>query len=102
MPDQFYALTPGELYDLEQGYRVREEAEWQRAAWMVHWIIKPHLKAGKAPTPLQLLGKEKTNDPKKLLDQFTSQEGKDTAFMQLWSKHERQLKEREAKILTDG
>lgn len=50
---------------MAEGYRWREEREWERAAWMVAYLLAPHVK--KPPTIDQLLGREqvKTKADKK-------------------------------------
>jgi len=42
-----------------EGYRERDYREWERAAWLVSYLLKPHLKKGKKITPADLLPKRK-------------------------------------------
>jgi hypothetical protein len=50
-------LTPAELQDLVDGYRERDYREWERAAWVVSYLLKPHLKKGRSLSPKDLLPK---------------------------------------------
>jgi len=57
LPWDFWKLTPGELDDLAEGARQRSKEEWYRTAWLVSYLLKPHLKKGKKVTPESLLPK---------------------------------------------
>lgn len=54
-PWEFWRLTPAELEEQVEGYRVREEREWYRTAWLACYVLAPHTK--KKLTPEKLLGK---------------------------------------------
>lgn len=38
MPEQFYALTPGEFIELVEGYNWREKREREKSAWIASII----------------------------------------------------------------
>lgn len=50
-------MTPAELDDLAEGARRRDVQAWYRSAWLVAYLLKPHLKRGRKLTPEQLLPK---------------------------------------------
>lgn len=52
-------MTPAEFALTAEGYRKRDERELYRAAWMVSYLLQPHLKKGKRLSPDKLLGKTK-------------------------------------------
>ena len=54
-PTEFWTLTPREFEDLYAGYVARQEEEYERAAWMVHYILAAWMKD--APKPNELLGR---------------------------------------------
>lgn len=43
-PDEFWRLTPREYEDVVDGYRARQQDEYRRAAWMVHYIVAAWVK----------------------------------------------------------
>ena len=55
---RFWRSTPQELEDAWTGYLAREQRQWRRAAWMVHYILAVHL-GSDAPSPDALLGYER-------------------------------------------
>lgn len=57
MPQQFWEMTPGELKDMVEGFKLRDELEWRKIAQLAAWITSPHLK--KPITADRLLGKNK-------------------------------------------
>lgn len=57
LPQQFWDMTPGELKDMVEGFKLREELEWRKTAQLAAWIVSPHLK--KPVTADKLLGKNK-------------------------------------------
>lgn len=56
-PDEFWSLTPAEIYDLSEGYQDRMDDTMQILAWHAANIMNVHLK--KKVTPKKLLGNEK-------------------------------------------
>jgi hypothetical protein len=50
-------MTPGELEMAVEGRRRRERGDWYRTAWMVCYLLKPHMKPHKKLTPESLLPK---------------------------------------------
>jgi hypothetical protein len=57
MPHEFWSLTPGEFMELVEGYKWRNERDWEKVAQLAAWITAPHLK--KPTTARKLLGKDK-------------------------------------------
>lgn len=56
-PDEFWSLTPSEIYELVKGYNQREKNEMHKLAWHAANVMNVHLK--KKVTAKKLLGKEK-------------------------------------------
>ena len=54
--DAFWNMTPAEFDRTVAAYRKRIDDEWYRTAWMVAWIMRPHIK--KKITPEKLLGRK--------------------------------------------
>lgn len=50
-------MTPADFDREVRAYRERQDQQWELAAWMVAYIINPHLK--KPVTPAKLLGRVK-------------------------------------------
>lgn len=61
MPWQFWELTPREFENMSEGYRIRNDIEWQRTAQLASWIMSAQL-GKKAPTADKLLGKDKRKE----------------------------------------
>src|SRR5690606_37796103 len=57
--DEFWSLTPAEIYDLVEGYQLREEIQMQKIAWHAANLMNIHLPRRKQVTVKKLLGKEK-------------------------------------------
>ena len=55
MPDQFWSLTLTEFLDLIEGYKWRNEREWERTAQLAVWTSQ---KLKKNVTAKKLIGKE--------------------------------------------
>ncbi len=55
MPEQFWSLTLTEFLDLIEGYKWRNEREWERTAQLAVWTSQ---KLRKNTTARKLLGKE--------------------------------------------
>jgi hypothetical protein len=66
--DVFHRLTPAGFEKAVKAYREREDRQWELAAWMVAYIINPHLK--KPVTPAKLLGRAKPVDMAKNLKEY--------------------------------
>lgn len=63
-PDQFWELTEREFVNMAEGFRMREDIEWRRAATTARWIMSVH--AGKkTPTVDKLLGKDNRKEWRK-------------------------------------
>lgn len=62
-PDEFWSLTFAEFNLMIEGYKWREEREWERTAQLAAWIMSPHTK--KRITANKLLGKEDGHTQKK-------------------------------------
>jgi hypothetical protein len=60
-PWQFWDLTPREFANMGEGYRMRNDIEWQRTAQLASWIMSAQL-GKKAPTADKLLGKDKRKE----------------------------------------
>lgn len=58
-PDQFWSLTPTEIYELADGYNQRQEMELQKLAWHAANVMNVHLPKRRQVTVKKLLGKEK-------------------------------------------
>ncbi len=56
-PQQLWRLTPAELSALMAGYNWRQEREWERTAWVVAYLLTPHVT--RPLTVDQLLGRER-------------------------------------------
>lgn len=50
-------MSPADFECEVAAYRKRQDQQWELAAWMVAYIINPHLK--KPVTPAKLLGRVK-------------------------------------------
>ena len=57
LPDEFWSLTPREFRNMMDGYKKRQDGEWQRTAQLASWIMAAQL-GKKAPTADKLLGKD--------------------------------------------
>jgi hypothetical protein len=57
-PDEFWVLTPREFRNMLDGFKLREDVEWQRTAQLAVWVMSPH-SGKKTPTVDKLLGKDK-------------------------------------------
>jgi hypothetical protein len=57
-PTDFWHLTPREYRNMMNGYKKRQDVEWQRTAQLASWIMSAHI-GKKAPTADSLLGKDK-------------------------------------------
>jgi hypothetical protein len=55
--DVFHRLSPAGFERAVKAHQDREERMWELAAWMVAYIINPHIK--KPVTPAKLLGRVK-------------------------------------------
>jgi hypothetical protein len=62
-PSEFWDTTPREFQNMMNGFKLREDSEWQKIAQQASWIMSPH-SGKKTPTPDKLLGKE--NNGKKV------------------------------------
>lgn len=56
-PDEFWSLTPREIFELAVGYQSRVDDQRMMLAWHAANVMNVHLK--KKITPKKLLGKEK-------------------------------------------
>jgi hypothetical protein len=59
-PNEFWDLTPRELYELYEGYLERLQEQKQMVAWHISWVTSPHVKK-----PLKLkdiLGTQRNNE----------------------------------------
>lgn len=78
MPDQFWCLTLTEFLDLIEGYKWRNEREWERTAQLAVWTSQ---KLRKTTTAKKLLGKERKKkktspeETKMVLTELTNQFG---------------------------
>ena len=87
-PQEFYTLTPAELYEMVDGYEWRQERRLEEIALEVAHVVQPHTK--KRITPASLLKRWKSKP-----DKPVTQKAKD--FKHLWRKLQLQKKERESK-----
>ena len=62
-PDEFWDLTFAEFNLMVEGYKWREEREWERTAQLAAWLLSPHTK--KKITADKLLGKDKRKHKRK-------------------------------------
>ena len=60
MPESFYRLTYGQFLELIEGYKFREQREWDKLAQLASWTTAPHLK--RPVSAKKLLGKEKKKE----------------------------------------
>ncbi|MBW3113484.1 phage tail assembly chaperone [Bacillus sp. MCCB 382] len=56
-PEQFWDTTPREFRNMMDGFKLRQDIEWQRTAQLASWVISAHVK--KPPSADKLLGKDK-------------------------------------------
>lgn len=56
-PSEFWDLTPREYSNMAEGFRRRNEIEWQRIAQLASWVMSAQM-GKKAPTVDKLLGKD--------------------------------------------
>jgi hypothetical protein len=61
-PDTLGTLTLADLYDMVEGYNLREQKELEKLALLASWIMSPHLK--KPITPDKLLKPAQTESQK--------------------------------------
>jgi hypothetical protein len=59
MPADFWSLTFKELQELVEGYKLRNESEWEKYAQLASWITAPHLKRPISAKKLLGTGNEK-------------------------------------------
>jgi hypothetical protein len=62
-PGQFWDLTPREFENMGEGFKMRQDLEWQKTAQLASWIMSAQL-GKKAPTADKLLGKDKQSTKK--------------------------------------
>ncbi len=56
-------MTPGEFAGFLAAYRKREEAQWERVAWMISHHYAMHMKRGKKPPTIdRLLGRKRRTE----------------------------------------
>jgi hypothetical protein len=55
-PWEYERMTAEEFAAFAEGQLKRDEWEWFRTAWMVSWLLQPHMKRGKRINPEKLLG----------------------------------------------
>lgn len=72
MPDQFYALTPGEFMELVDGYNWREKREREKSAWVAS--IVANAKFYKRPTSMRKLLGGADRSPVKMTPEERRQE----------------------------
>jgi hypothetical protein len=68
-PDEFWNLTPVELFDLAEGYQDRFDTHMYTVAWHAALVRNVHLKRKHQKTPDQLLGKKKTMTQQDIADE---------------------------------
>jgi hypothetical protein len=68
-PHEFWQLTMGELMDMWEGYKWRQEAELRKMAQLAVWVTAPHLR--KPWSADKLLGKKQ--EKKKTTPEETKQ-----------------------------
>jgi|688.fasta_scaffold389589_1 hypothetical protein len=56
--DDFWAMTPRELFFYSSAFRMRQEQELEMLAWQTCHMLSPHIKKGHQLTPDKLLGRK--------------------------------------------
>lgn len=64
-PDEFWRSTPGELRNLIEGYKWREEREWERIAWLAANIMNAAGTLRRPVNAAKLLGRPMGDRKKK-------------------------------------
>jgi len=79
-------MTPREFQMYVEGYEWREDREYEKLALLTSYLISPHVKRGRAPSPKKLFDRWRKK-PSKGADgtQFLSEQEK---FKALWAKVE--------------
>jgi hypothetical protein len=65
----FYDLTYAELALTIEGYTERMKQSKRDLAWVVSYLLQPHLKEGATITPAQLLGEKEPRGRKRKADE---------------------------------
>jgi hypothetical protein len=57
-PEQFWDTTPRDFRNMMDGFKLRQDIEWQRTAQLASWVMSPH-SGKKTPSADKLLGRDK-------------------------------------------